>query len=102
DLKSLAAIVREEQPEALIVIDSVSGLAAERLEADDWGLDVVVTGSQKGLMAAPGLGFVSLSERAWKAVETAKLPRFYFDFRSMKKSLKDSETPYTPGVTLVA
>ena len=102
DLKTLAAIAKEVQPEALIVIDSVSGLAAEPLEADAWGLDVVVTGSQKGLMAAPGLGFVSLSERSWKAVDSAKLPRFYFDFRTMKKSLKDSETPYTPGVTLVA
>ncbi len=102
DLKTLSALVHKHQPEALVVIDSVSGLAAERLETDDWGLDVVVTGSQKGLMAAPGLGFVSISERAWKAVEAAKLPRFYFDFRTMKKSLKDKETPYTPGVTLVA
>lgn len=102
DLKTLAAISRKVQPDALIVIDSVSGLAAEELRADEWDLDVVVTGSQKGLMAAPGLGFVSVSERAWKAVETAKLPRFYFDFRTMRKSLKDKETPYTPGVTLVA
>lgn len=102
DLKTLSAVVHELQPDALVVVDSVSGLAAEPLETDAWGLDVVVTGSQKGLMAAPGLGFVSLSERAWKAVDSAKLPRFYFDFRSMKKSLKSSETPYTPGVTLVA
>lgn len=102
DLKALSAVVHEVQPEALVVVDSVSGLAAEPLETDAWGLDVVVTGSQKGLMAAPGLGFVAISERAWKAVDAAKLPRFYFDFRSMRKSLKDSETPYTPGVTLVA
>lgn len=102
DLKTLSALVHKIQPEALVVIDSVSGLAAEKLETDEWGLDVVVTGSQKGLMAAPGLGFVSISERAWKAVDAAKLPRFYFDFRSMRKSLKDKETPYTPGVTLVA
>lgn len=102
DLKTLAKIVREVQPEAVIVIDSVSGLAAEKLEMDNWDLDVVITGSQKGLMAAPGLGFVAVSERAWKLVEAAKLPRFYFDWRTMKKSLKNQETPYTPGVTLVA
>lgn len=102
DLKTLSALVHKLQPDALVVVDSVSGLAAEKLETDEWNLDVVVTGSQKGLMAAPGLGFVSISERGWKAVESAKLPRFYFDFRTMKKSLKDKETPYTPGVTLVA
>jgi serine---pyruvate transaminase len=101
DLKTLAAVVNEIQPDALVVVDSVSGLAAERLEQDAWKLDVVLTGSQKGLMAAPGLGFVSVAERAWKAVESATLPRFYFDWRTMKKSLKNQETPYTPGVTLV-
>lgn len=102
DLKALAAVVREIQPEALVVVDAVSGLAAEPLETDAWGLDVVLTGSQKGLMAAPGLAFAAVSERAWKTVDAAKLPRFYFDWRTMRKSLKDKETPYTPGVTLVA
>jgi aspartate aminotransferase-like enzyme len=101
DLKTLAAICKELQPDALVVVDSVSGLAAERLETDAWGLDVVLTGSQKGLMGAPGLGFVAVSERTWKHVDAAKLPRFYFDWRTMRKSLKDKETPYTPGVTLV-
>lgn len=101
DLKTLAKIVREEQPDALIVVDSVSGLACEPLETDAWGLDAVVTGSQKGLMNAPGLGFVALSERAWKAVEAAKLPRYNFDYRLMKKSLADRETPWTPAISVV-
>jgi aspartate aminotransferase-like enzyme len=101
DLKLLAAIVREEQPDALIVVDSVSGLACEPLETDAWGLDAVVTGSQKGLMNAPGLGFVALSERAEKAVETARLPRYNFDYRIMKKSLADRETPWTPAISVV-
>lgn len=100
DLKTLAAIVREES-DALVVVDSVSGLACEPLEMDAWGLDAVVTGSQKGLMNAPGLGFVALSERAWKAVEAAKLPRFNFDYRLMKKSLADRETPWTPAISVV-
>lgn len=100
DVKKLAHAVREHSA-AVSVVDSVSGLAAEPLETDSWGLDVVVTGSQKGLMCAPGLGFASVSEKAWKVVEQAKLPRFYFDWRAMRKSLKDRETPYTPGVTLV-
>lgn len=100
-LETLAKIVREES-DALVVVDSVSGLACERLETDAWGLDAVVSGSQKGLMNAPGLGFVALSERAWKAVETAKLPRFNFDYRLMKKSLADRETPWTPAISVVA
>lgn len=101
DLKTLAKIAREET-DALVIVDSVSGLACEPLETDAWGLDAVVTGSQKGLMNAPGLGFVALSERAWKAVEAAKLPRFNFDYRLIKKSLADRETPWTPAISVVA
>ncbi len=100
-LETLAKIVREESG-ALVVVDSVSGLACERLETDAWGLDAVVTGSQKGLMNAPGLGFVALSERAWKAAQTATLPRYNFDYRIMKKSLADRETPWTPAISVVA
>jgi len=100
-LEVLAKLVREES-DALVVVDSVSGLACERLETDAWGLDAVVTGSQKGLMNAPGLGFVALSERAEKAVAAAKLPRFNFDYRLMKKSLADRETPWTPAISIVA
>jgi aspartate aminotransferase-like enzyme len=100
DLKTLARIVHEES-DALVVVDSVSGLACEPLEMDAWGLDAVVTGSQKGLMNAPGLGFVALSERAEKAVAAAKLPRFNFDYRLIKKSLAERETPWTPAISIV-
>ncbi|MEK7383436.1 MAG: alanine--glyoxylate aminotransferase family protein, partial [Elusimicrobiota bacterium] len=101
DVKTLAAIIRAES-DALVVVDSVSGLACEPLETDAWGLDVVVTGSQKGLMNAPGLGFAAVSERAWKACEDAKLPRFNFDWRRMRKSIADRETPWTPAISIVA
>ena len=100
DLPALAKTVRENS-EALVVVDSVSGLGAEELEMDAWDLDVVLTGSQKGLMNGPGLAFAAISEKAWKAVEAAKLPRFYFDWRTMKASLPNQETPYTPAVNLV-
>lgn len=101
DVKALSRIVREES-DALVVVDSVSGLACEPLETDAWGLDAVVSGSQKGLMNAPGLGFAAVSERAWKAVDAAKLPRFNFDWKLMKKSLADRETPWTPAISIVA
>ncbi|MBI5200528.1 MAG: alanine--glyoxylate aminotransferase family protein [Elusimicrobia bacterium] len=100
DLPKLAKIVRENS-DALVVVDTVSGLGAEELEFDAWNLDVAVTGSQKGLMNGPGLGFAAISERAWKAVAAAKLPRFYFDWTTMKASLPNQETPYTPAVNLV-
>jgi aspartate aminotransferase-like enzyme len=102
DLKTLAAVVREVQPDALVVVDSVSGLACEKLEMDAWGLDAVVSASQKGLMNAPGLGFVALSDRAWKAAEAGKLPRFNFDWRTIRKFLAEKETPWTPAISVVA
>ncbi len=98
DLKTLGAIVAPTP--ALLIVDSISGLAGEELHMDDWKLDVVVAGSQKGLMTAPGLAMASLSEKAWKAVEAAKCPRFYSDFKRIRKSIKDSETPFTPPVSL--
>jgi len=101
DIKALSQIIHAES-DALVVIDSVSGLACEPLETDAWGLDVVVTGSQKGLMNAPGLGFAAVSEKAWKAVETAKLPKFNFDYKLIRKSLADKETPWTPAISIVA
>ena len=73
--------VREAAPDALILVDSVSGLGAVPFEMDAWGVDVVVTGSQKAWMAAPGLAMVAASERAWAAMETATMPRFYLDLR---------------------
>jgi serine---pyruvate transaminase len=98
DVKAIGAIVSKTP--AILVVDSVSGLAGEELHMDDWKLDVVVTGSQKGLMTAPGLAMASLSEKGWKATETAKCPRFYSDFKRIRKSIATSETPWTPPVSL--
>jgi aspartate aminotransferase-like enzyme len=82
----LAAAIREEAPDALILVDSVSGLGAVPFEMDAWGVDVVVTGSQKAWMAAPGLAMLALSDRAWAAAETARMPRFYLDLRTHRES----------------
>lgn len=86
---------------AVLVVDAISGLVGQEFHTDDWKVDVAVSGSQKGLMLAPGLAFASVSPKAWKLVEEAKLPRFYWDFRKMKKSLATKETPFTPPVTLI-
>jgi aspartate aminotransferase-like enzyme len=68
---------------------------------DAWGVDVVVTGSQKAFMAAPGLAMLALSERGWAATETARMPRFYLDLRAHRASAANGETPFTPAIGVV-
>ena len=84
----------------LILVDAVSSLGAIPFEADGWGLDVVVTGSQKGWMVPPGLAFVSMSERAWRAYGNAKMPRFYLDLGRHRDALPKGQTPWTPAMSI--
>ena len=100
-IAELAAAIRDERPEALILVDSVSGLGAVPFEMDAWGVDVVVTGSQKAWMAAPGLAMLALSERAWAATATARMPRFYLDLRAHRESAALGQTPFTPAISVV-
>jgi len=96
DLEAIAKVVREHG--ALLLVDAVSSLAAIDLKTDAWGVDIVASASQKALMNPPGLGFVSVSERAWKAYETAKMPRFYMDVKAAKDYLERGQTPWTPAL----
>ena len=100
-IADLAAAIREASPDSLILVDSVSGLGAVPFEMDAWDVDVVVTGSQKAWMAAPGLAMIALSERGWAATETAKMPRFYLDLRSHRESAGLGQTPFTPAIAVV-
>jgi aspartate aminotransferase-like enzyme len=100
-IADLAAAIREMAPEALILVDSVSGLGAVPFEMDAWGVDLVVTGSQKAWMAAPGLAMIAASERGWAATETARMPRFYLDLRSHRESAAAGQTPFTPAIGVV-
>ncbi len=97
-LQELAAAARAATPEALILVDAISGLGAVPFDTDAWGLDVVVTGSQKSWMVPPGLAMVSVSPRAWDAAATATMPRFYFDLAMHRDSAVKGETPWTPAV----
>ncbi|NJK51494.1 alanine--glyoxylate aminotransferase family protein [Candidatus Gracilibacteria bacterium] len=87
--------------ESLIIVDAVTSLGATNVPIDAWGLDVVGSGSQKGYMIPPGLGFVSVSARAWKAYENAKIPRFYLDLKKYKKATDENSSPFTPPVNLM-
>ncbi len=100
-IPELAAAIRDERPEALILVDSVSGLGAVPFEMDAWGVDVVVTGSQKAWMSAPGLAMIAASPRAWAAMETATMPRFYLDLRAHRDAAANGQTPFTPAIAVV-
>ena len=100
-IAELAGAIRAVQPDALIIVDSVSGLGAVPFQMDAWGVDVVVTGSQKAWMAAPGLAMVAASERAWAAMETARMPRFYLDLRKHREAHALGQTPWTPAIAVV-
>lgn len=97
-LQEIAQVVREF--DKLLLVDAVSSLGAIPLDMDGWGLDAVVTGSQKGWMVPPGLAFVALSDRGWQAYESAKMPRFYFDLGKHRDSLAKGQTPWTPTISV--
>lgn len=98
-VREIAKITSRSQ--ALLLVDAISGLACDPLKMDEWGIDVVVCGSQKGLMLPPGLGFVALNERAQARIAESKLPKFYFNFADTLKAQKKNDTPFTPAVSLV-
>ena len=87
--------------ECLIMVDAVTSLGAIDVPVDEWDLDVVASGSQKGYMIPPGLGFVAVSPKAWQAYETAKIPRFYLDLGKYRKATAKNSSPFTPPVNLM-
>ncbi len=95
----VAALTRAR--DTLLVVDGITAVGVIDLPMDALGIDVLVTGSQKALMVPPGLAFVALSKRAWDAVERARLPRFYFDFKRERKGVAERSTAWTPGISLV-
>jgi aspartate aminotransferase-like enzyme len=103
DVARLAAAVRAVAPDALILVDAVTSLAAAELRPLDWGLDAVVAGSQKGVMLPPGLGFVWLSERAWArgAERSARLPGYALDLHRDRVRQRDGDSGVTPATSLI-
>jgi serine---pyruvate transaminase len=100
DIKEMARIIRSNS-NALVCVDGITGIGAHELRFDAWGIDVCVTGSQKGLMIPPGLAFVALSQRAIEMMQTSKLPKFYFDLRLALKAHEKNDSPWTPAISLV-
>jgi len=100
DLKTISQYIRNHK-KALSIIDCVTSIGAFNVPTDEWELDVVASGSQKGYMIPPGLSFISMSEKAWKANQLSNLPKFYLDLKLYKKSLLNNSNPFTPSVNLM-
>lgn len=101
DIKAIADIVKNSS--AIIIADVISGLGASDVRTDEWGLDVVIGGSQKGLSAPTGVAFISVSEKAWKLNEKSDIPRFYFDLAAARNYSQKTppQTPWTPGISII-
>ena len=100
DVQALGEAVKA-YPETALVVDAITGLGTSDLRIAEWGLDIVIGGSQKAVMIPPGLAFASFSEKAWGLIAKSKLPRYYFDFAKERKNQAKGETAYTPATTLV-
>ncbi len=100
DVQALGALVKD-RPDCCFVVDAITGLGTTELHPDEWGIDIMIGGSQKATMIPPGLAFASVSEKAWKMMETSKLPRYYFNFAKERKSLAKGESSYTPATSLI-
>lgn len=100
DIQTIGKIVKN-YPDTIFIVDAISALVAHDIRTDEWNIDILIGGSQKGLMLPPGLAFVSVSEKAWKMNETSKMPRFYFDFRKERENLAKNQTNFTSAVTLI-
>lgn len=99
DLETINRHVKAHE-KALIIVDAVTSLGAVNVPMDQWGIDVIASGSQKGYMIPPGVGFVAVSPKAWEAYKTANLPRYYLDLGKYRKDAAKNTTPFTPPVNM--
>jgi aspartate aminotransferase-like enzyme len=100
-MRELAAVIRDARGDPLLLVDGISGLGAMPFEMDAWGVDLVVSASQKAWMASPGIAIAALGERAVAAADTARMPRFYWDFAEARDWASKGQTPWTPAITVL-
>jgi aspartate aminotransferase-like enzyme len=102
DIEAIAKLLKQENSEALLIVDAITGLGTTHLDMDAWGIDVLIGGSQKAVMIPPGLSYLAISPRAWDRMESTYNPRYYFDLRKERKNAAKGESAYTPAVALIA
>lgn len=100
DVEAVAKLVKDTS--TLLIVDGITGLGTQTFDVDGWGVDVLIGGSQKAVMIPPGLAYLSVSDKAWKAMDATTNPRYYFDLRKERKNAVKGESAYTPAVALVA
>ena len=98
-IQAIADLVKRYE-DKVVVVDAITGIGVFSIPTDAWGLDVVISGSQKALMLPPGLSFATLSDKAWRLVEKSTLPKYYFDFKKELKNTKKNQSSYTPAISL--
>jgi aspartate aminotransferase-like enzyme len=101
-VQGVAELLKQADSGALLVVDGITGLGTTHFDVDGWGIDVLIGGSQKAVMIPPGLSYLSVSQRAWEAMEISLNPRYYFDLRKERKNAQKGESAYTPAVALIA
>lgn len=101
DIDTLIPMIKKANPDTLVMLDAVTSLGCMNVEIDKLEIDICVSGSQKGFMLPPGLSFIYVSEKAYKAKETCTTPVYYFCWKEAKKALNDKTTPWTPNVSLI-
>ncbi|HVU47814.1 MAG TPA: alanine--glyoxylate aminotransferase family protein [Terracidiphilus sp.] len=102
DIEAIARLIKDAGSQALLIVDGITGLGTTHFDVDGWGIDILIGGSQKAVMIPPGLAYLSVSEKAWAAMETTTNPRYYFDLRKERKNAAKGESAYTPAVALIA
>lgn len=102
DVEAIAKLIKEVAPNTLFVVDAITGLGTTHFDVDGWGIDILIGGSQKAVMIPPGLAYLSVSDKAWAAMDQSKNPRYYFDLRKERKNAVKGESAYTPAVALIA
>ncbi len=99
-VKEIAEYTRKRD-DVVLVVDGITAVGVFDIPMDGWGIDVLITGSQKALMTPPGLAFIALNEKAWNFVDRSDLPKYYFDLKKAKKEASKNQTPYTPAISLI-
>ncbi len=99
DVRAMGLAVKKTN--AIFVVDAITGLGTQTLDIDEWGLDIVIGGSQKAFMVPPGVAFMSISNKAWAMMDSAKLPRFYFNLKKERKNAVNGESSWTPATSLM-
>ncbi len=100
DLEGIAAQVRKRE-DVILVVDAITGLGTTQIHTDEWGLDIVVGGSQKAFMVPPGVAMLAISERAWRRIEKCGRPRYYLDLMRERKAQAQGQSAYTPAISII-